>query len=261
MSEMPSGSVVILRGLVGSTVHGLALEGADDRDEMAVAVPPPEYVLGLRTWEASQTRTRPEGERSGPGDLDLITYSARKFVRLVLAGNPSLIVLLFSPDESLSIATEEGELLRRMRDLLVSREAGPRFLGYLRGQRERLLGERGQKRTKRPELEEAFGYDTKYAMHALRLGYQGIELLTSGRITLPMAERERELLLQVRRGEVSFEDVIYGLRYTETVLSALVDGSLPSELRAEPDRVSAEQFLIWCHESAWREKVRVSWSG
>jgi hypothetical protein len=30
------------------------------------------------------------------------------------------------------------------------------------------------------------GYDTKYAMHVLRLGLQGVELLTTGRFTLPV---------------------------------------------------------------------------
>src|SRR5207342_2786582 len=39
---------VILRGTVGSTVHGLHHGGQDDRDEMAVFVEPPEYRLGLK---------------------------------------------------------------------------------------------------------------------------------------------------------------------------------------------------------------------
>ena len=43
--------------------------------------------------------------------------------------------------------------------------------------------------TNRPELVAVHGYDTKYAMHALRLGLQGIELLTTGRITLPVPSR------------------------------------------------------------------------
>ncbi len=37
----------ILRATVGSTVHGLHHGGQDDRDEMAVFVEPPEYLLGL----------------------------------------------------------------------------------------------------------------------------------------------------------------------------------------------------------------------
>ncbi len=43
-------------------------------------------------------------------------------------------------------------------------------------------------RTNRPELVAAHGYDRKYAMHALRLRVQGVELLTTGRVSLPVPE-------------------------------------------------------------------------
>jgi hypothetical protein len=32
----------------------------------------------------------------------------------------------------------------------------------------------------RAELVEQFGYDTKYAIHTLRLGHQGVEFLETG---------------------------------------------------------------------------------
>jgi hypothetical protein len=38
----------------------------------------------------------------------------------------------------------------------------------------------------RPELVEKHGYDTKFAAHMVRLGYQGVELLETGRFTLPL---------------------------------------------------------------------------
>lgn len=41
----------ILRCLVGSTVHGTAVEGQDDRDEMGICIEPPEYVIGLKPFE------------------------------------------------------------------------------------------------------------------------------------------------------------------------------------------------------------------
>jgi hypothetical protein len=86
---------------------------------------------------------------------------------------------------------------------------GPRcsrrgYLGYLRGQKERLLGTRGQKRVHRPELDEAHGFDTKYAMHAARLGYQGLELLETGFLTLPMPEPDRSRVMAIRTGERTF---------------------------------------------------------
>ena len=49
---MDSGEIVeratILRATVRSTVHGLHHGGQDDRDEMAVFIEPPEYLIGLR---------------------------------------------------------------------------------------------------------------------------------------------------------------------------------------------------------------------
>ena len=97
-------SGTILRATVGSTVHGLHHGGQDDRDEMAVFVEPPEYLVGLARargirgglygFEHYVERTQPEGVRSGPGDLDLVAYSLRKYVRLALKGHPTILLLL-----------------------------------------------------------------------------------------------------------------------------------------------------------------------
>jgi hypothetical protein len=38
------------------------------------------------------------------------------------------------------------------------------------------------------ELVAVHGYDAKYAMYAIRLGLQGIEFLTTGRITLQVSD-------------------------------------------------------------------------
>src|SRR3954451_9240014 len=88
----------IVRGLVGSTVHGLGNPATDDRDEMGVCVEPREYVLGLRQFEHFVYRTQPEGEPSGPGDLDLTIYGLRKWCRLAMRGSPTVLLLLFVRD-------------------------------------------------------------------------------------------------------------------------------------------------------------------
>src|SRR5436189_6090474 len=141
----------ILRGTVGSTVHGLHHGGQDDRDEMAVFVEPPEYLIGLRLarkhgvrnayrFEHWIERTQPEGARSGPGDLDLVAYSLRKYVRLALKGHPTILLLLFVPADLVHVCTELGHELRELRPALLSKRAGRGYLGYLRGRKERLLG-------------------------------------------------------------------------------------------------------------------------
>ena len=248
----------ILRATVGSTVHGLHHGGQDDRDEMAVFVEPPEYLLGLARargirgglygFEHYVERTQPEGVRSGPGDLDLVAYSLRKYVRLVLKGHPTIMLLLFVPDELVVVKSEEGERLRELRPALLSQRAGRGYLGYLRGQKERLLGSRGQKRVNRPELVEAHGFDTKYAMHAARLGYQGIELLETGWLTLPMPEPERSRVMAIRTGERSFEETIAEIEDVEQRLAvALERTSLP----ARPDRQRVDAFLTETYRRVW----------
>ncbi len=43
--------------------------------------------------------------RSGAGDLDVIVYSARKWARLALSGNPTVLLPLFVPDEEVERST------------------------------------------------------------------------------------------------------------------------------------------------------------
>ncbi len=247
----------ILRGAVGSTVHGLHHGGQDDRDEMAIFVEPPEYLVGLRVargaggWQQLEhyvERTQPEGVRSGPGDLDLVAYSLRKWLRLALAGNPTVLLLLFSPPETLVACTAAGRRLRELAPVIVSRQAGPRYIGYLRAQKERLLGTRGQRRVNRPELIAAHGYDTKYAMHVARLGYQGIELLSTGRLTLPMREPERSRVMAIRTGERSYEEAVAEIEEVERRLVRAVE---ESPLPAEPDAARVDEFVVATYREAW----------
>lgn len=50
----------ILRGLVGSTVHGLSVSDQDDRDEMGICVEPWEHFFGLRVSKVSEAEVLAE---------------------------------------------------------------------------------------------------------------------------------------------------------------------------------------------------------
>jgi hypothetical protein len=248
----------ILRATVGSTVHGLHHGGQDDRDEMAVFIEPPEFLLGLARargirgglygFEHFVERTQPEGVRSGPGDLDLVAYSLRKYVRLALKGHPTILLMLFVPEDSIIVRTELGTELRGLRPAILSQRAGRGYRGYLRGQKERLLGMRGQKRVNRPELVEAHGYDTKYAMHAARLGYQGLELLETGLVTLPMPEPARSRVMAIRTGDRSFDEAIAEI---EDVEGRLEEALVRTDLPAKPDSVEVDRFLVDAYRRGW----------
>jgi uncharacterized protein len=148
----------------------------------------------------------------------VIIYSARKWTRLALAGNPTVLLVLFVPDQDVVFRSDEGAELTDNAHRFVSRLAARRFLGYLHAQKAAMTGRSGA-HTNRPELVAVHGYDTKYAMHALRLGLQGIELLTTGRITLPVPEPHRSYLRAIRRGEIALSEVVDAVTEADSQLA------------------------------------------
>lgn len=240
----------ILRGVVGSTAHGTAIEGQDDRDEMGVFIEPPEYVCGLTPCDHYIYRDAAEGERSKPGDLDLTLYSLRKFCRLATQGNPSVIILLWLPQHL--IEKTLGLSLKLMRSAFISRESGKRFLGYLVAQKMKLKGERAHT-VNRPELVEKYGYDTKFAMHALRLGFEGIQLLTERRLSLPVEEPNLTTLRAVRSGQVKFAEALQLIEDAEIKLRGLLDN-----FNVEADRDAINRFMVEAHQEHW-QKNKEGW--
>lgn len=230
----------VLRTVVGSGVHGIAIAGSDDHDEMGVYVEHPRAVLGVGHVDGHYVaRTVPEGHRSHHGDVDLVLHSLRRYLALVMTGNPTALLPLFTPAADVVLTTPLGERLRAKGPELLSQQAGHRFLGDLRSQRERMLG-LATGAPNRPELVAAHGYDTKYASRALRLACQGIEVAEHGRLTLPMPEPDRELVLSVKRGERTRQQALALIDERAAHLEdVLASGRSPLPEHPDLDAVSA----------------------
>lgn len=245
----------ILRCEVGSGLHGIADGTPNDRDEMGVCLEPFPLACGLSApfeqyvYRTAAVREQRHDAPSQPGDLDLTIYSLRKWARLALDGNPSVLLLLFAPNTHTVTCDARGSQLRELAPAFASRQAGKRFLGYLQQQRQRLLGERGQKNVNRADLVAKYGYDTKYAGHMLRLGAQGVEYLETGQLCLPMAEPMRSRVLAVRQGRVSMQDVLTEAGLLEQQLKDLL---VSSPLPEQPDRERVERWVLKVYYSAWQ---------
>ena len=252
-AHLPVGTQVILRAVVGSTVHGTAVNAQDDRDEMAIGIEPREYVIGLRHWETSVHRTQPEGVRSGPGDLDLVIHSLRKFCRLAAKGNPSILLPLFVPPPFVVSQNHLGEALCVRRDMFLSRHVGTSFLGYMQAQRGRLEGTRGGRHGGggRQDLIDAYGFDTKYAGHIIRLGYQGVQLLETGHLSLPMRPAEAEEVCGIRTGKWELNHVLTLAGQLERRLKDLLD---TTALPPEPNYGAIDAFLVHAYTTAWNQR-------
>ena len=151
-------------------------------------------------------------------------------------------------------STEKGEELRALGEAFVGRHVVPRYRGYMQSQAMRLLGTRGGGHGRRgggqrEELVAAHGYDTKYAMHCARLGFQCIELLTTRHLNLPIQGEPADWLRSDRRGDVSFDEWWTRCLDLDSKLEALAsDETLP----AVCDTKRIEQWSVDAHLSAWR---------
>lgn len=241
--------VEILRCEVGSTLHGTGLPGAEDRDEMGIYIEHPDAVIGPKDRRHWIKRTAPEGAKSTASDVDLTMYSARRWCSLALNGNPSVIQLLHAPESKLISCDDFGHSLRDGAHWFASKRAGRAFLGYMEQQRQRMVGQRGK--AGRVRVMPDGGVDWKYAMHMLRLGHQGAEYLTTGRISLPVPGALGDHLRAVRRGDVDFGDVIAESESLETEVKALLDGE--SSLPDEPNHEAVTGWLLRVHFRAWQD--------
>lgn len=283
---------VLLRTVVGSEVHGTGLPEGGDIDNMAIAVEPMEMVLGVEQspaqWSYRTAHAREKGgqsARSFEGDLDYTIYPARKWVALASAGNPSVLAPLFVQEHHVISADEAGEELRANRDRFVSKTLAAKHYGYMVSQRDRMAGKdpveerygrrfaehlpawvrriapktfpprerpTNNRRVNRPELIEAFGYDTKFAGHYLRLGHQGLGVLRDGTLHVPLDAVTAESILAVRRGERSLEDVLAEGASLEKQMRALLQ---KTKLRPYGDTVWANDWLARTQLAAWKVPV------
>jgi predicted nucleotidyltransferase len=128
---------------------------------MYIFVAPTVEVAGLH-W-ASKHESFSD---AGPTGDDTTGHEIGKYLRLVLKSNPTLIELLFMNDYE--VLDETGQGLVALRDKILYTE-GVRnaYYGYAKAQVERVK-------------REYPNHKPKMARHAIRITYQGLELLTTG---------------------------------------------------------------------------------
>lgn len=194
----------ILHGYRGSIAHGMYEPPAqptsiDDKDTMAVCVPPLDHYFGLAEYGSRGTREIKHGE------WDIVIYEARKVVRLLAGGNPNVLALLWLPENLYIVRTDPGKHLLANRGLFVGRHVYKPFVGYATQQLYKMEhgAFNGYMGEKRKALVERHGYDTKNAAHLIRLLRMGIEFLRDGELNVDRGGYDAPELLAIKHGEWS----------------------------------------------------------
>ena len=234
---------LIMSYLGGSNAHGAAIEGKKDTDWYGVYVEPIEKVLGLDSYEHFVTTTGGGSGGNGPQDVDVCLYSLRKWAGLAAKGNPSCLHFLFAPK---FLTTDWWKMIEENTDIFLSKKHMWAFLGFARNQMQRLLGERGQKNVNRAELEEKYGYDTKYAMHVIRLYGEAKELMETGRITLPRPNKAE--LIDIRKGKFALSEIKdWGAQLEAEAVASAERSPLPEKI----DREAISELITEVQRDFW----------
>lgn len=213
---------VLLSGVVGSTAYGLAREGSDV-DRLGMFAAPTEQLHGLHRPKESYVTTSP----------DRTLHEAAKWSRLALSGNPTVLELVWLPDELYEVRTPLGdELIGIRRSLLGAKRVRNAYLGYATRQFKRLTD----------RADGSFSADTrkrtaKHARHLRRLCHQGFELYATGRLNIRVEDPER----YHRFGEQVAADASAALPLLREFEEAF--DTTRSVLPDEPDEAPVEAWL------------------
>jgi len=88
----------------------------------------------------------------------------------------------------------------------------------------------------------------KFATHMVRLGVQGVELLRTGSISMPVGEPELAWLRDLRQGHHTKEEALDRAEELETEIDALM---LTTDLPEHPDWESINSWLASVHVRYW----------
>jgi predicted nucleotidyltransferase len=158
---------LLLAGVVGSTAYGLA--GPDsDVDRLGVFTRNTTEFFGLDTPAESIATTHP----------DITYHEAAKACRLLIACNPTLTELLWLEQYEIKAHQLGDELIALRSAVLSAPRVRDAYLGYAGEQFRRLL-RHGRFGSDIPDRRTA-----KHARHLMRLVMQGLELYTTGRLTI-----------------------------------------------------------------------------
>lgn len=173
----------LLSGIVGSTAYGLATPESDV-DRLGIFAAPTIAFHGLTPPQGSHVTTQP----------DVTWHEAGKYASLALKANPSVLELLWLPEDLYEDVTPLGTaLIDIRRDLLSAQAVRNAYFGYATQQVKRLkdytAARPREDRIAKPHRPEKVA---KHARHVARLLYQGLALYEMGNLPVRLDSGEAD---------------------------------------------------------------------
>ena len=113
-----------------------------------------------------------------------------------------------------------------------------------------LLHDIGKPSTRKINAKKNNGIDWKALSHATRVSIQGLELLNTGKITLPLNNVDGKLVKEIKAGNLDYKDVSQILT---NLLGNLEAARLTSKLPEEVSKDFTDEILIKLHRGELNE--------
>ncbi len=268
---------LILKVVSGSRAYGLDHPGSDT-DTHGVCIPPIEYMLGLKVFEQHENETGDHvvfalvkfvrlALQGNPNIIELLYTDpadilfVNRFGERVLAARDVFLSRhvgetfsryaiaqlkrmsnhhhwLVEPPDHQPQPAEFGAAMVAGRFRFPDNDKERAYRAALKYWNNYQTWRR-DRNPARAALEEKHGYDTKHAMHLLRLLHMGEEILREG--VVRVKRPDAEWLKSVRNGALTYEQVIDLAARHEAMLSRLIE---QSPLSNEPDTATADRLLV-----------------
>jgi uncharacterized protein len=238
----------IIHAYRGSIAHGMYVPNTDplsfdDKDTIAICIPPKEYYIGLKEFHSKGTQEIKRDE------WDIVVYEMKKAISLLLNGNPNILTLLWLEPKNFINITNTGKKLVENRKLFVGKHVYRSFTGYAYSQLHRMehFVFQGYMGSKRKAIVEQFGYDTKNAAHLIRLLRMGIEFLTDGELYVEREDASQ--LLDIKRGKWTLEQV---KAESDKLFKLAEESYIRCTLPVKPDYKRVNDLCVELIEENWK---------
>jgi len=213
--------------IAGSTLYGTDTSDSD-KDYRGFILPPFEYLVGALEFEQYNPKCSHE---------DIVIYSLKKFIKLLMNGDPVCLEMLFAPEWAINYRSEIGGIIRRNRNLFLSRKFINRILGYSESEFRKVKGVTLKPIKKNPNEQQVID-DIRNVFHLPKQEMDGVINILFAHHSKKIVNSTRKLG-QKRKSQIEkFGYCVSSASHTVRLLGQLLE--LLTELKITFPRPNAE---------------------
>lgn len=220
---------------------GSFISGTDDEtsdlDFRGIVLLNDNYQIGLAKYDHDKYLSGDQKINSFL-DLDVELFSTQHFIRSAYHGEIITIEMLYVDDKFVFKRNDIFNDLYNQREQFLSLLYVKKYLSFIKGCYNRSLADvKNLKRKDKIERTELYGFETKYAMNAIKCSRILIEFLTTHELNF--YRKDKDELMSIKKGSLSKEEFINMYNELQNEINAKIE---ETTLPNKPDYEKINSF-------------------